>query len=211
MIHIKHDMIHPLDGLIFEEDGKLIRYSNPLDYLRRTIVFADLDSTLIKTKSGNVFPKNVDDWVLREDVIDKIAEVFDPIYLFIVSNQGGISRGFVKEEEFKKKLETICNMISIRLKIHVYGEYSATEDKEDPCRKPNTGMLQKGLATYVEKTGKHLIPNQNMIMIGDASGFPGQFSDSDLKTAENFMIDYIDADELLKLNINVGQSVSVHS
>lgn len=200
MIHIKHDMISPINGrLTFEEEGRTITYNNPLDYLKRTIVFADLDGTLIKTKSGYTFPKNTDDWVLREDVIDKIAKVINPTYLFIVSNQGGIPRGLVKEKEFKKKLETICDMISIRLKIHVYGEYSATENKEDPNRKPNTGMLKKCLAVFVEKTGKQLIANRNMIMIGDASGFPGQFSDSDFKAAENFDIDYIDADELVKL------------
>lgn len=192
-------MVDPINGLTFEKDGRTITYNNPLDYLRRTIVFADLDGTLIKTKSGCTFPKNTDDWVLREDVIDKIAKVINPTYLFIVSNQGGIPRGLVKEEEFKKKLETICNMISSRLNIHVYGEYSATENKEDPNRKPNTGMLNKCLAVYVEKTGKRLIPNNSMIMIGDASGFPGQFSNSDLKSAENFNIDYIDADELVKL------------
>ena len=56
MIHIKHDMIDPLNGLIFEEDGRTITWNNPLDYLRRTIVFADLDGTLIKTKSGCTFP-----------------------------------------------------------------------------------------------------------------------------------------------------------
>jgi len=199
MIHIKHDMIDPLNRLVFEEDGRTITYNNPLDYLKRTIVFADLDGTLIKTKSGRTFPKDTDDWVLREDVIDKIAKVINPTYLFIVSNQGGIPRGLVKEEEFKKKLETICDMISGRLKIHVHGEYSATEDKEDPNRKPNTGMLRKCLAIFTEKTGKQLIANSNMIMIGDASGFSGQFSDSDLKTAENFGIDYIDADELVKM------------
>jgi DNA 3'-phosphatase len=192
-------MVDQINGLVFEEDGRTTTYNNPLDYLKRTIVFADLDGTLIKTKSGRTFPKDTDDWVLREDVIDKIAKVINPTYLFIVSNQGGIPRGLVKEEEFKKKLETICDMISGRLKIHVHGEYSATEDKEDPNRKPNTGMLRKCLAIFTEKTGKQLIANSNMIMIGDASGFPGQFSDSDLKTAENFGIDYIDADELVKM------------
>lgn len=199
MIHIKHDMVDPINGLVFEEDGRTITWNNPLDYLRRTIVFADLDGTLIKTKSGRTFPKDTDDWVLREDVIDKIAKVINPTYLFIVSNQGGITRGLVKEEEFKKKLETICGMISIRLKIHVHGEYSAMENKDDPNRKPNTGMLNKCLAVYADKTGKQLIPCNSMIMIGDASGFPGQFSDSDLKAAENFRIDYIDADELVKM------------
>ena len=42
MLHIKHDMIDPLNGLVFEEDGRTITWNNPLDYLRRTIVFADL-------------------------------------------------------------------------------------------------------------------------------------------------------------------------
>ena len=38
-----------------------------------------------------------------------------------------------------------------------------------------------------------------MIMIGDFSGKPGDFSDSDKKCAENFGIDYIDVEDLLKL------------
>ena len=36
-----------------------------------------------------------------------------------------------------------------------------------------------------------------MLMIGDASGKPGQFSDSDRKTAENFGIDYMDVEEFI--------------
>ena len=38
-----------------------------------------------------------------------------------------------------------------------------------------------------------------MIMIGDASGKPGDFSDSDKKCAENFGIDYIDVRDFLEL------------
>ena len=38
-----------------------------------------------------------------------------------------------------------------------------------------------------------------MLMIGDASGKPGDFSDSDKKCAENFGIDYIDVRDFLKL------------
>ena len=34
-----------------------------------------------------------------------------------------------------------------------------------------------------------------MLMIGDASGKEGQFSDSDKKTAENFGIDYLDVED----------------
>lgn len=36
-----------------------------------------------------------------------------------------------------------------------------------------------------------------MIMIGDASGKPGDFSDSDKKCAENFGIDYLDVEDFI--------------
>lgn len=39
----------------------------------------------------------------------------------------------------------------------------------------------------------------NYIMIGDASGKEGDFSDSDKKCAENFGIDYIDHKDFLNL------------
>ena len=39
-----------------------------------------------------------------------------------------------------------------------------------------------------------------LLMIGDASGKEGQFSDSDKKTAENFGIDYMDVDDFVNTN-----------
>ena len=36
-----------------------------------------------------------------------------------------------------------------------------------------------------------------MVMIGDASGREGEFSDSDKKTAESFGIDYIDVNDFV--------------
>ena len=38
------------------------------------------------------------------------------------------------------------------------------------------------------------------LMIGDASGKEGQFSDSDKKTAENFGIDYMDVEDFINTN-----------
>ena len=38
---------------------------------------------------------------------------------------------------------------------------------------------------------------QKSIMIGDASGKEGQFSNSDKKTAENFGIDYMDVNDFV--------------
>ena len=76
--------------------------------------------------------------------------------------------------------------------------YCDTNDKSDPYRKPNTKMLETLLEDYVGddvECFKHEI-----LMIGDASGKEGQFSDSDKKTAENFGIDYIDVNDLVNTN-----------
>ena len=43
------------------------------------------------------------------------------------------------------------------------------------------------------------INKSDMLMIGDASGKPGQFSDSDKKTAENYGIDYMDIEDFKAL------------
>lgn len=71
--------------------------------------------------------------------------------------------------------------------------YCCSTDKTDSYRKPNTGMLEK-LVNYWE-----ILTKEECIMIGDASGKPGDFSDSDKKCAENFGIDYIDVRDFLKL------------
>lgn len=40
----------------------------------KTVLFIDLDGTLIKTASGNTFPKDCTDFIIRKEVLDKIAE-----------------------------------------------------------------------------------------------------------------------------------------
>ena len=65
-------------------------------------------------------------------------------------------------------------------------------DKNNTYRKPNTGMLEQLYNQYrVESTN-------DCIMIGDASGKPGDFSDSDKRCASRFDIDYIDVRDFLK-------------
>ena len=57
------------------------------------ILFADLDGTLIKTKSGETFPKGIQDMEIRFDVLDAIKKL-NPDYILIVSNQGGHRKWF---------------------------------------------------------------------------------------------------------------------
>ena len=44
-----------------------------------------------------------------------------------------------------------------------------------------------------------VIDKNEMLMIGDASGKSGQFSDSDKKTAENYGIDYMDIEDFKRI------------
>ena len=65
-------------------------------------------------------------------------------------------------------------------------------NKNDSWRKPNTGMLENEYEHYLTKYSK-----EQMVMIGDASGKEGDYSNSDKKCAENFGIDYIDIKDFL--------------
>lgn len=157
----------------------------------KTVLFADLDDTLIRTVSGKTFPENVFDFQLRKDVIDRIRkERFDVIV--IVTNQGGIPE-YVSEGDFRAKLGCIAKFLHDYTDSLVYTFYCPSKDKSHPDRKPNTGMLNKAWARCLDGYDK-----RQMLMIGDASGKPGDFSDSDRKCAENFGIDYIDVEEFVK-------------
>ena len=73
--------------------------------------------------------------------------------------------------------------------------YCDINNKSDPYRKPNTKMLEALLEDYVGydfECFKHKI-----LMIGDASGKEGQFSDIDKKTTENFGIDYMNVSDFV--------------
>ena len=161
------------------------------------VIFSDLDGTLINTISGETFPKGIWDMQIRFEVLDKIKEV-KPKYLLIVSNQGGIESGFVDAHDFHVKSEYIARAIREYYNCECYTMYCTTNNKLDSHRKPNVGMLESLLEKYVGDDFDYI--KQKSLMIGDASGKEGQFSDSDKKTAENFGIDYMDVDDFVNTN-----------
>ena len=60
-------------------------------------VFIDFDDTIVRTLTGNTFPKGVWDMQIQFRLLDAISKV-KPEYIFIVSNQGGIPT-YVTEEQ----------------------------------------------------------------------------------------------------------------
>lgn len=74
---------------------------------------------------------------------------------------------------------------------------SASFNKEEPY----IGMIKEYM-DFIEDMNndedeEEKIVYDTILMIGDASGKEGQFSDSDKKTAENFGCEYMDVDDFV--------------
>lgn len=178
-----------------------------MDLNEKKILFTDLDGTLITTASGKTFAEDCTDFRIRKDVLDKIKCMDGLRFLVIVTNQGGIPQ-YISKKDFEAKLYGISHFIQAYLNkgsayvpddddVEVHCTYCASMDEEHPCRKPNTGMLQNFLDGELRFSARWLKDKLRMLMIGDASGKEGQFSDSDKKCAENFGIDYLDVEDFL--------------
>lgn len=167
-----------------------------IDLKSKKVLFCDLDGTIIETISGETFPKGIWDMRIKFDVIDAIKKL-NPQYILIVSNQGGIESGFINVWNFRVKSEYITRAIWEYCGCECYAMYCETNDKQDLYRKPNTGMLELLTEKYVGDDFDFI--KSRSLMIGDASGKEGQFSDTDKKTAENFGIDYLDVDDFVRI------------
>lgn len=167
----------------------------------KRVLFIDLDSTLIKTVSGKKFPEDISDFRIQLPVLNKIAEYLPNLkFVFIVTNQGGVGKYFT-EHDIETKLVAITRFVNLYLANHIGNElliadyeYCPSMNKRDIRRKPNVGMLEILCCKYSLMEGK-----DDKLMIGDASGKPGDFADYDKKCAENFGIDYIDVRDFLNL------------
>lgn len=156
------------------------------------VLFCDLDGTLIDTISSETFPKGIWDMKIKFDVLDAIKKLA-PECVFIVSNQGGIEKGFVDEDLFNDKITYICGCIYDYCNVLEISYIYESSNDINNNRKPNIGMLEECLECLEE------IYKEEMLMIGDASGLEGQWSDTDKKTAKNFGIDYLDVAEFVRL------------
>lgn len=164
------------------------------------LLITDLDGTLIETVSGNTFPKGIWDMKIKLDVFEAIKN-YAPDDILIISNQGGIEKGFVDREMFEDKLNYVSSALADYTDASVYNYYCDSNDKDNINRKPNTGMIDQFM-DYVKFTNDNVdeenkIVYDTILMIGDASGKEGQFSDSDKKTAKNLGCEYMDVDDFV--------------
>lgn len=117
-------------------DSKLLYIFTSKDVISSEKIAAyDLDGTLIKTKSGNVFPKTIDDWQIAfPEVPGKLKSLHKSGFKIVLfTNQAGISKGKLKIEDFQQKIRSIQAKLNVPFQVFVStgkGKY----------RKPLTGM-----------------------------------------------------------------------
>jgi len=78
-----------------------------------------MDGTLIKTKSGLVFPKDCNDWqLLYPDVPGKLKQHHANGYKIVIfTNQAGLSTGKFKISDFKVKIEKIVQKMGVPIQV----------------------------------------------------------------------------------------------
>lgn len=135
----------------------------------------DMDGTLITTKSGEKFPKTPKDWVFFDDkVVPKLNELnLKGFKIVIFSNQSGITKGYITEEQIKKKLEDIAKQIDLPLQVLIA---SSDDSFRKPCR-TLWNFFTENL------NGKEEVDMKKSFYCGDAAGRTKpkkDFNDSDL-------------------------------
>ena len=150
----------------------------------------DLDYTIIKTKSGNIFPKDKNDWELwdAQSVKKKFLELSKiPTNIIVIfSNQKGLgskNNKFISIKDFQDKIHNIRKELGVNF-IFI----ASMED--DIYRKPRFGMwdfLQTKLSLDINK--------KSSFYVGDMAGRPQDKYDTDLKFALNLNISFMTPEE----------------
>ncbi|KAK5584261.1 hypothetical protein RB653_005869 [Dictyostelium firmibasis] len=172
-----------------DEIGKWIRDESIAYYLgevlsRPKIASFDMDSTLIRNKSGRVHAINKDDWLWWEDCVPKnLKQLYNDGYQVVIfTNQGGIGHG---GKFCQSKFSDITKKIQILEKELGFPLLAFIACSDDANRKPNRKMWDM---MYDCTDGKVVINESESFYCGDAAGRPDgwkagykkDFSNSDL-------------------------------
>lgn len=191
-----------------------------IDIKSKRILLFDFDGTLIETASGKTFATDLTDMRIKMDVVNKALDLMQEngVKVFaIVSNQGGVEAGFVSGADIEAKIEYVLRCVhDLAVKRGIRGvlyekRLCYSNDEQNQMRKPNTGMIDDILMKCKDTVMRGMNFSQLKgcsLMVGDASGLPGQFSDSDKVCAYNSGINYMDITTFLDKDLDLEYVLS---
>lgn len=156
---------------------------------RSKIAAYDMDNTLIKTVSGNVFPKNIDDWQLNyQKIPQKLKTLHENGFKIVIfTNQAGVEKGKLLIDNLKRKIVTIQQRLEVPCQF-----FMATGSTK--YRKPRTGMWE---ALQEQFNDGIPIDKDQSFFVGDAAGRP------EVKITKRKK-DHSSADRLFALNVGLS-------
>lgn len=174
----------------------LLVYQSPGFEPRTRIAGFDMDWTVIRTKSGRVFPTSPDDWTLFHDhVAPRVQALYAEGYaICLFTNQEGVSKGRVTAEALVKKF----GAVGVALGVPVLCQ-AATHN--DHFRKPRMGMWTR-LETEWKAEHGVVVDRAESLYVGDAAGRP---CSGGPKRKGKGKADFHDADYKFALNLGVGR------
>ena len=122
-------------------------------------ILLDYDGTLRDTKSGSIYPTNVDDIFILPGRIEKLKEYIAKGYILLgVSNQSGVAKGALTYERAKECFDKTNQLLGLDIDV------SFCPHSVPPivcyCRKPGVGH-------GVEFIEKYKLDPSQCIMVGD--------------------------------------------
>jgi bifunctional polynucleotide phosphatase/kinase len=160
---------------------------NLKDNISDKVACFDLDSTLIRTKSGKKFPKDQNDWQFLNASVKPILKWISTkgYSILVFSNQKGISKKSDTIEHFIQKIKSINQALELEVTYYI-------SLMDDYYRKPFPGLFQ------LHQT-KFKVDVSNSFYVGDAYDKYKAFSDSDLNFARNVGIPFYIAEQYFKI------------
>jgi bifunctional polynucleotide phosphatase/kinase len=81
----------------------------------------DIDGTIITTQSGNVFPKDFNDWKIAfNEVPGKLKQLHNDGYKIVcLTNQAAIGQGSLNVENFKAKVVRIVKKLGVPVQVFI--------------------------------------------------------------------------------------------
>jgi len=121
---------------------------------KRSAVFFDRDGTLIADAGYLNHPSQIKLFSQTAEALKSLRKA--GFYLFVVTNQSGVARGYFSEAQVKNVHQNLRRMLKVKgAKIdaffycphHPQGKVKSFSKKCD-CRKPSPGMVKQALKRY---------------------------------------------------------------